>query len=155
MFKVKKGFTVIEIAIVVAIVAILAGVWYVSKSKAGASVAMPGIGNTGGTKPGGKSTPPKMMGTIWGYVKDTKGNVMTNAIVVGYDEKIGFLDNTKTDSAGKYTAIVSKGDFVGFAVAFEKNSMGKIGSFLSDVQYVSVVPGSTYNINFTIDTTKK
>ena len=43
MFKARKGFTVVEIAIVVAIVAVLAGVWYVAKNKVGADVAKPGI----------------------------------------------------------------------------------------------------------------
>lgn len=40
MFKKKSGFTVIEVVIVIAIVAIIAGIWYVSKNKAGADTGV-------------------------------------------------------------------------------------------------------------------
>jgi len=39
MFTRKRGFTVIEVVIVIAVVAIIAGIWYISKNKAGADFA--------------------------------------------------------------------------------------------------------------------
>ena len=111
MFKVRKGVTVIEIAIVVAIVAILAGVWYVSKNKTGADIAMPGIGNNGTTSTGGTTIPPKLnMYFLSGIVIGIDGKPTTNATVFFRPSKCkdlkgdggGMLYTDRVHSDGKY-----------------------------------------------------
>lgn len=109
MFKVKKGFTVIEIAIVVAIVAVIAGVWYVSKNKAGADIKMPGIGNGGTTTTGGNTTPPKIgMGTIKGQVTDKDGKPVAGGNVniqsgTCAEYRGGLFESKSTDAKGYFS----------------------------------------------------
>ena len=124
MFKARKGFTVVEIAIVVAIVAVLAGVWYVAKNKVGADVAKPGIiTNTTGITPTGGIDPAKMgMGRIQGTVTEYDNTPIEKATVVFAKSKCDDFPDDKyysgeTNKDGDYIIYgLPPGNYCGQAV---------------------------------------